>query len=107
MAYSLEAVLGATEILETLARRECTATVVPLRHGMALIPLTDDLYDAVTTAPGASALGFAKLTPRPRQQQRATAGRAGGDHPNFVHCPSETTSTEPSTTLMAVCSSMA
>src|SRR6476646_4758939 len=31
----------------------------------------------------------------------------GGYHPNFVHCPSETTSTEPSTTLMAVCSSMA
>jgi hypothetical protein len=30
-----------------------------------------------------------------------------GHHPNFVHCPSETTSTEPSTTLMAVCSSMA
>ena len=31
----------------------------------------------------------------------------GGYDPNFVHCPSETTSTEPSTTLMAVCSSMA
>ncbi len=27
--------------------------------------------------------------------------------PNFVHCPSETTSTKPSSTLMAVCSSMA
>ena len=34
-------------------------------------------------------------------------GRSGDNHPNFVHCPSETTSTEPSTTLMAVCSSMA
>jgi hypothetical protein len=34
-------------------------------------------------------------------------GRRGDNHPNFVHCPSETTSTEPSTTLMAVCSSMA
>jgi hypothetical protein len=33
--------------------------------------------------------------------------RPGGYDPNFVHCPSETTSTEPSTTLMAVCSSMA
>ena len=30
-----------------------------------------------------------------------------GYDPNFVHCPSETTSTQPSTTLMAVCSSMA
>jgi hypothetical protein len=28
-------------------------------------------------------------------------------HSNFVHCPSDTTSTQPSTTLMAVCSSMA
>jgi len=27
--------------------------------------------------------------------------------PNFVHRPSETTSTEPSTTLIAVCSSIA
>ena len=33
--------------------------------------------------------------------------REGGHHPNFVHWPSETTSTDPSTTLMAVCSSMA
>ncbi|MFK5647008.1 transposase [Ornithinimicrobium sp. LYQ121] len=31
----------------------------------------------------------------------------GGYDPNFVHRPSETTSTVPSTTLMAVCSSMA
>lgn len=31
----------------------------------------------------------------------------GGYGPNLVHCPSETTSTEPSTTLIAVCSSMA
>ncbi len=37
----------------------------------------------------------------------ATSGMPGGYHPNFVHCPSETTSTEPSTTLMAVRSSMA
>ena len=37
----------------------------------------------------------------------ATSQMPGGYDPNFVHCPSETTSTEPSTTLMAVCSSMA
>jgi len=37
----------------------------------------------------------------------ATSRMPGGYDPNFVHCPSETTSTEPSTTLMAVCSSMA
>jgi hypothetical protein len=37
----------------------------------------------------------------------ATSRVPGGYHPNFVQCPSETTSTEPSTTLMAVCSSMA
>ena len=30
-----------------------------------------------------------------------------GYDPSLVHCPSETTSTEPSTTVMAVCSSMA
>jgi hypothetical protein len=37
----------------------------------------------------------------------ATSRMLGTYHPNFFHCPSETTSTEPSTTLMAVCSSMA
>ena len=37
----------------------------------------------------------------------STSRMPGGYDPNFVHCPSETTSTEPSTTLMAVCSSMA
>lgn len=48
----------------------------------------------------------------PRSEHRARLGAACSTlwrryHPNFVHCPSETTSTEPSTTLMAVCSSMA
>ena len=33
-------------------------------------------------------------------------GLLAGYDPNFVHCPSETTSTKPSSTLMAVCSSM-
>jgi transposase len=37
----------------------------------------------------------------------AELDRPSDNHPNFVHCPSETTLTEPSTTLMAVCSSMA
>jgi hypothetical protein len=41
------------------------------------------------------------------QVQRCDVTNAGGYDPNFVHCPSETTSTEPSSTLMAVCSSMA
>jgi hypothetical protein len=37
----------------------------------------------------------------------ATLRMLGGYYPSFFHCPSETTSTEPSTTVMAVCSSMA
>jgi len=37
----------------------------------------------------------------------ATSRMPAGCYPNFFHCPSETTSTEPSTTLMAICSSMA
>jgi hypothetical protein len=37
----------------------------------------------------------------------ATSRMPGGYYPNFFHCPSETTSTEPPATLMAVCSSMA
>ena len=37
----------------------------------------------------------------------ATSRMPGGYDPNFAHFPSETTSAEPSTTLMAVCSSIA
>jgi hypothetical protein len=32
----------------------------------------------------------------------ATSRMLGGYDPNFFHCPSETTSTQPSTTVMAV-----
>lgn len=53
-----------------------------------------------------------KWSPRSRRvigvsRNDATSSVPGCYDPNFVHCPSETTSTEPSTTLMAVCSSMA
>jgi len=39
--------------------------------------------------------------------QTPPAQMPGSYESNLVQCPSETTSTEPSTTLMAVCSSMA
>jgi hypothetical protein len=55
------------------------------------------------------------LDPRPRPRELLPGPFAAAapwvqrqnDDPNFVHCPSETTSTEPSTTLIAVCSSIA
>jgi hypothetical protein len=51
---------------------------------------------------------FKLSTPRGRATLRQIPMAAWAtNHPSFVHCPSETTSTEPSTTLMAVCSSMA
>jgi hypothetical protein len=42
-----------------------------------------------------------------RTRRSSPKTRSRPSHPNFVHTPSEITSTEPSTTLMAVCSSMA
>jgi hypothetical protein len=49
----------------------------------------------------------ASATSRRGHVQECSSRSPRCSHPNFVHCPSETTSTEPSMTVMAVCSSMA
>ena len=63
MAYPLEGVVGATATLAAFAGRVPAAVVVPLRHGIALIPLTDDLHDTVTAGTGPAPLGFWELPP--------------------------------------------
>ncbi|SNT61305.1 hypothetical protein SAMN05421812_11360 [Asanoa hainanensis] len=55
MAFVLEAVIGRPEVLRTMAR---SAVVVPLPQGMALVPMTDELFVALGGSP---VLGCEKL----------------------------------------------
>ncbi|MEO3972574.1 hypothetical protein [Streptomyces sp. CAU 1734] len=48
MGYTLEAVIAGETLLRTAAAPEPAAVVVPLGGGLALIPMTDELFDAVT-----------------------------------------------------------
>src|ERR687894_590430 len=61
MGYTLEAVIGDTEALVAGARRCPDAVVVPVRAGLSLVPMTDELFDAVTDGTDARPLGFWKL----------------------------------------------
>ena len=58
MAYVLEATIGAAEVLHTVAREHPAAIVVPLPQGLALVPMTDDVFAALGGHP---VLGFEKL----------------------------------------------
>jgi hypothetical protein len=60
MAYTLEAILGTETVLRTAVVHE-PAVVVPLRGGMALVPMTDGLHDAVTDGTSQRQVGFWKL----------------------------------------------
>ena len=48
MGYTLEAVIGGAGVLHAAVRRQPAAVVVPLGHDLALVPMTDELFDAVT-----------------------------------------------------------
>ncbi len=58
MAYVLEAVIGEAQALRTVPWPQPIAVPVPLPHGLALLPMTDDLYAALG---GHAVLGFEKL----------------------------------------------
>ncbi|MFI6321303.1 hypothetical protein ACIBG8_27455 [Nonomuraea sp. NPDC050556] len=48
MGYRLEAVLGDVALLRRLAEPFGAARVVVLRHGIGMIPLTDELFDTLS-----------------------------------------------------------
>ncbi|MFJ1754437.1 hypothetical protein [Kitasatospora sp. NPDC088134] len=62
MGYYLEAVVAAEPLLRTAAAGLPGAHVVPLRQGLALIPMTDELHDALTD-PAAERLRPFRLLP--------------------------------------------
>ncbi|MFC7246395.1 hypothetical protein ACFQO7_28295 [Catellatospora aurea] len=61
MSYGLQAVIGAEDVLRKVAAEQPGAVVVPLRQGFALIPMTDELFDAATDGSRGDGLRFWKL----------------------------------------------
>jgi hypothetical protein len=61
VGYTLEAVIGAPDALAAGALRCPAAVVVPLLADLSLVPLTDELFDAVTDRSSARPFGFWKL----------------------------------------------
>lgn len=61
MGYVLEAVIGRRALLAAATRAQPAAVVVPLAQDMALIPMTDNLFDSITDGSAARPLGFWKL----------------------------------------------
>ncbi|MFD9821348.1 hypothetical protein [Streptomyces violascens] len=61
MGYELEAVIAGDELLRSASRGVPGASVVPLRQGLSLMPMTDEVFDAVTDGSAEGALGFWKL----------------------------------------------
>jgi hypothetical protein len=65
MAHKVQAFVGARTILELIQRQFELSRVIDLDQGLALLPLSDELYDAIPgdlTAP--SQKGFVLLTPK-------------------------------------------
>ncbi len=61
MGYDLQAVVATQRVLSTLARATEEAHIVPLGQHLALLPMTDALFDAVTIDGAPKSHGFRKL----------------------------------------------
>ncbi|MFD4877027.1 hypothetical protein ACFWOB_27215 [Streptomyces sp. NPDC058420] len=61
MAYVLQAVIAGDELLQASARSVPDAQVASPGQGLSLLPMTDEVFDAVTDGSGARPLGFWRL----------------------------------------------
>jgi prepilin-type processing-associated H-X9-DG protein len=61
MGYILEAVIGPERVLTEAVRDQPAAVLVKLGQGIAMVPMTDELFAAVTDATSDRPLGFWKL----------------------------------------------
>jgi hypothetical protein len=61
MAYTLEAVVGPTTVLSVVTQDQAGTVVVPLRQGLSLVPMTDELFGKLTDGTPALPLGFWKF----------------------------------------------
>ncbi|MER5519840.1 hypothetical protein [Streptomyces sp. NPDC002763] len=55
MGYELRAVIAGDELLRDASRGVAGARVAPLRQGLSLMPMTDEVFDAVTDGSTAGA----------------------------------------------------
>lgn len=61
MGYEVQAVIAGDELLRAVSRDVPGARVAPLRQGLSLMPMTDEVFDAVTDGGTEGALGFWRL----------------------------------------------
>ncbi|MDO0930148.1 hypothetical protein QQY24_34385 [Streptomyces sp. TG1A-8] len=61
MGYELQAVIASDEVLRIASREVPGAQVVPLGQGLSLMPMTDEVFDAVTDGSDGRDLGFWRL----------------------------------------------
>ncbi|MEV6055765.1 hypothetical protein [Streptomyces sp. NPDC052107] len=61
MSYELQAVIAGDELLRVASRDVPGSHVVPLRQGLSLMPMTDEVFDAVTDGSDGGDLGFWRL----------------------------------------------
>ncbi|MCW2916240.1 MAG: hypothetical protein JWN52_4308 [Actinomycetia bacterium] len=59
--YDLKAVIGGAELLQGVAGNLVGVRPVPLRQGLSLIPLTNELFDTVSDGSTTGPLGFWRL----------------------------------------------
>ncbi|CAL9373163.1 hypothetical protein [Streptomyces sp. enrichment culture] len=62
MGYELQAVIAEDGLLRGVAGDVAGARVVGLRQGLSLVPMTDELVNAVAGGGGAEVLGFRRLS---------------------------------------------
>jgi hypothetical protein len=61
VSYVLQAVIAESEVLRGASREVPAARVASLGQGFSLMPMTDELFDAVTDGSAADPLGFWRL----------------------------------------------
>jgi hypothetical protein len=61
MAYTLEAVIGPTTVLSVAAQDQACMVIVPLRQGLSLVPMTDQLFDELTDGSPSLSPGYWKF----------------------------------------------
>jgi hypothetical protein len=61
VGYQLQAVIASDELLRVASREVPGARVVPLHQGLSLMPMTDEVFDAVTNGSDGGDLGFWRL----------------------------------------------
>lgn len=61
MGYELQALIAGNELLSAASVGVLGARVAPLRQGLSLMPMTDEVFDAVMDGNTAGALGFWRL----------------------------------------------